>query len=317
MTKDGKEKINLAFSIDDNYCGPLFTVLFSIFSNFKKKDQFHIHINVVTGKNGVTKEHQLIFEEFVKKNDASIQFIVIDSSIFGKFHLDYYITENTYYKIILPELLPNESKVLYLDSDILVVGDISELWSFDVSNWALAAAADVFFDRFVELGIPVNTKYFNSGIILMNLNYWRANDISRKVFDFININNDKLLYHDQDVLNALLYSQWLYLHPKYNSQSGFFYKIPPRFFSIQERDEAVKNPFIVHFNSNPKPWFFGNVHPLKRLYKKYAANTPAGLPVIPDNPKPIDVFKKLGRTISPIFYIRFCSMLIRIKKAVS
>ncbi len=90
-----------------------------------------------------------------------------------------------------------------------------ELWQTNLEGNVIAAVEDAgFHDRLEKMGITKeNEKYFNSGMMLIDLVRWRAKSITQKVLDYINQNPEKLRFHDQDALNAILYNDWLHLHP--------------------------------------------------------------------------------------------------------
>ena len=113
--------------------------------------------------------------------------------------------------------------------------------------------------------------YFNAGIMVINLDYWRQNSVSEKVIDYITHNNSKLLFWDQDALNAILYGKWTSFHPKFNFQTTM---ITSSIDNLQEIKEARGNPTIVHFTGSIKPWDFQSKHPFKSKYWDYIKKTP-------------------------------------------
>ncbi len=101
-----------------------------------------------------------------------------------------------------------------------------------------------------------NEKYFNSGMMLIDLVRWRAKSITQKVLDYINQNPEKLRFHDQDALNAILYNDWLHLHPQWNAQSNHCNgnHFSTRTELLEPYAETREDPKLIHFCGHVKPW---------------------------------------------------------------
>lgn len=182
-----------------------------------------------------------------------------------------------YYRCLVAEVLPSSvKKILYLDCDIIVTKPLYKLWNTDITNYAAAVVLDSghFDERINFTGITVSENYFNSGVMLINIDYWRHNKIYNKCVNFINLNKDKLRTYDQDVLNAVLKDQVLYLPINYNFQD--FYLFPPYFNRygeqikqqiLQTRESEIA---IYHLSMPVKPlncWHC--VYPFDAIWKQY------------------------------------------------
>ncbi|MCM8809506.1 MAG: 50S ribosomal protein L11 methyltransferase [Candidatus Omnitrophica bacterium] len=219
----------------------------------------------------VKTRHIRLLKNFVEKYRVEINFYNVDNNIFDTFPIvSSYII---YYRIMLPEYLPQKiDKILYLDSDIIVRKSLTSLWNINIEKYALAAVQDLgdVGNYFLRLNIPQNKKYFNSGVLLINLTKWRKENLHIKVLDWIKKNTDKLLYPDQDALNATLFNDWLELPLSYNVYEPLFlnpnYKI--------RYAEIVEDPYIVHFTGKIKPWMYLSKNPFKNEYIKYRQITP-------------------------------------------
>jgi len=191
-----------------------------------------------------------------------------------------YISE--WYRILLPELLPEVQRVLYLDCDTLVVDGVDSLWELDLRGHYLAAINDVpgpgAEDWVRELGIPAGTRYFNSGVLLMNLETMRADRMTERLAEFGRANAGRLRRSDQDTLNVVLGDRRLPLHPRWNCQNTLFSARPEalKAFSACEIDEATASPAILHFEGpgDCKPWHFLSGHPWTATYREVLAGTP-------------------------------------------
>jgi lipopolysaccharide biosynthesis glycosyltransferase len=186
-----------------------------------------------------------------------------------------------YARMLVPSSLPPAaSRLLYLDSDIVVIDSLRPLFETNLAGAVLAAVPDPvppWMDRSFRsdvLKLPDPEFYFNSGVLLIDADAWRDKAVTEKAFDFINDLQPgaKLLYPDQDVLNSILSNCWLPLDRKWNYFRGNETEI-----SLQQfRSEAA----IVHFASGRKPWVSGSTHPAKKIYLDHRKLTPfAGAPL--------------------------------------
>lgn len=181
------------------------------------------------------------------------------------------LTKIAYYRIKLSEILPQSvKKVLYLDPDVVVLKNLTDLFNINIDNYPLAA-------------VTVTMGYFNSGVLLVNLDYWRKHNISKKLFSYINDYPTDLELYDQDALNAVLKDIWLKLPPKYNAGINILNNLSiicnnssSSPYSQQELEEAYKNPVIIHYagSFHFKPWYKNTIHPRQYEYLKYLKNTP-------------------------------------------
>ena len=254
-----KETINIIFSSDNNYAQFMGVTICSLFENKKCKN--NIDIYVLDG--GIKKGNKYKLSILENKYKFKINYIKIDKKIFKDFHIFGHFTQAAYYRIIIPNLLPNLNKVLYLDCDIIINTDINNLYSIDIDNYYLAAIDEGVKDRQIDLNIPINSNYFNSGIMLMNLKKWRDSNIINDLIVFIKLNPKKLIACDQDALNALLYKKWLNIDKRFNYTSLLYYNNPIK----------IENIFILHF-TGLKPWNYLCPHPLKYTYFYYLNKTP-------------------------------------------
>lgn len=188
------------------------------------------------------------------------------------------LSKVVFYRCLLASLLPDSvEKVLYMDCDMLVLQPLQELWNTPLEGLALAAVPDS-----IEPN-PAHTKrlqydaadgYFNGGLLLLNLRYWRENHIGEKCRDYYRTYPDRILMNDQDLLNGLLHDKKTFLDMKYNVQEGA-YRLPkgkparwkPPYIGM------LLNPAVLHYSSR-KPWQYHCMHPLRHLFFQYQDMTP-------------------------------------------
>jgi lipopolysaccharide biosynthesis glycosyltransferase len=209
---------------------------------------------------------QLIkLKSLVKRYGSEIVFYEVAPQDLKDLRVDKWGSLAVYYRLLAPRLLPAElNKVLYLDSDIVVRRSLTELWNTDISDCPLAAVSNYEDEARKALGLPEGTKYFNSGVLLINLSFWRRNSVAERAISFVKDNPDKVQYWDQDALNAILSNQWVELPPCWNWQYWWRTSTP----------ETEREPAIVHFIAGDKPWHWSNTHFFKQEYHRYRVQTP-------------------------------------------
>lgn len=257
------ETINIIFSSDDNYAQYMGVSICSIFEN--KIDGYLINIYVLDG--GISKENIIKLTILEEKYSFEIKFIQVNSLIFNEFYTSRHITKAAYYRIIIPNLFPNLKKVLYLDCDTIVIGNVLELYKININNYYFAAVEDLYMGqaRHNDLNIPLAAKYFNSGVMLINLERWRNNNLSQLILNFIKNSKIKLEFHDQDAINANTFNKWLNLPLKFNYMSTLFNK--------NDLNNKKQNILIIHY-TGLKPWNYFSHNYFNTYYFYYLSKTP-------------------------------------------
>ena len=179
-------------------------------------------------------------------------------------------TIDTYSRLWVAEFFPADTeKVLYLDSDMVVVGPIDELWDTDLGGHVLAAVTIPGSNRCPSLGIPEQYGYFQSGVLLFDLARWREERVFERLFTWLTNNPRKIVDADQDVLNACLYDRRLGLPYIWNVIAPFYFDYHPLGMSEEARREVTRLARIIHFNGPMKPWSYMSRHPRRADYWKY------------------------------------------------
>jgi lipopolysaccharide biosynthesis glycosyltransferase len=274
---ESPQVINLACASDDNFSQHLTVMLCSCLYNFSKEN--FLHVFVLDG--GISlRKRQIIQNIFFKQTNSKITFITINSEKYRGLKKYSFTPEATYYKIDLPNLLPNLNKIIYLDCDIVILGDLSEIWNTDIKDKIIIAAQDPdiwmekTYDNFFRLS--KKTNYFNSGVMLMDLNMMRAENISQQTIAFIKENNDKLFHWDQQALNFILLNRWERISSQWNLGSGL--ELANNYFDTTLSKEdfylAKKQPKLIHYSSRFfKPWLFESSGKYKKYYYEYLDKT--------------------------------------------
>jgi lipopolysaccharide biosynthesis glycosyltransferase len=184
-------------------------------------------------------------------------------------------------RFLLPELLPAADRVLYLDADTFIAATIAPLWRHPLDGSPLAAVANVVEPTLAAhvsgLGLEVRT-FFNSGVLLMDLDAMRSEDIWGRVLSLVADRGERLVWPDQDALNILFRDRWMPLHPRWNVMNSFWTwpYLANDVFGAEVVAQVKREPAIVHFEgpSLSKPWHFLSNHPWRASYRETLARTP-------------------------------------------
>lgn len=177
-------------------------------------------------------------------------------------------TPEVYLRLQIPEVL-RLGQALYLDCDVIVLGPIDELFDLDLGDAPVAAVRDSVVRRNAALGMSPESPYLNSGVLVMNLERWRADRISQRVVDYTRDHPDTIAFVDQCGINAVLDGGWMPLETRYNRQVGV---LTPRWFGGPDPDHPDTR--IIHFAGDSKPWRFIEHPPWKRAYWRHRNATP-------------------------------------------
>jgi lipopolysaccharide biosynthesis glycosyltransferase len=189
-------------------------------------------------------------------------------------------TAAMWYRILLPDLLPHVDRVLYLDVDTIVADSLDPLVLEDLTGHYLAAVTNVFQENHLyrprSLGLPGPDVYFNSGVLLMNLDEMRRDGCSAALRKFAVANRDRIEWPDQDALNVVLGSKRLALHPRWNVMNSLRFPWSEDVFGPDAVNEALRSPAIRHFEGpgDNKPWHYMCERDGRELYLRHRRATP-------------------------------------------
>ena len=225
--------------------------------------------------NGLKDSTVKRLQKIADRYNVRLKFLEIDLEILKdcptntKLH---YANVMTYARFLLPSMLPDLDKVIYLDCDLVVCKDLKSLWETDVNDMAVAMAPDLWYqDKGTLSRLGINNNYLNSGVIVMNLDYWRKHDVQNRLLSYIIDKGKELIYNDQDALNVILQKERRQLPVKYNVTPYYFNRNLDNYPKEMHEEirEARINPIIFHFLGNIKPWSLGCYVPGKKLFMKY------------------------------------------------
>lgn len=260
-------KINITYAPDDKYVNQTIVSMVSALQNNKSHEiEFIIMYSSLT-------------DESVKKLNAigaNVRFLKMDESMFSSLPLSNWVTIQAWFRIKLPDMCEDLDKILYLDCDTLVLGDLGELFNTNLEGKFLAGVKDIWgVNRYVErLGMQ-SPIYLNSGMLLFNCDYCRREKFFEKIVDFAN-NNEKIIeFCDQDSINKVVDEKKVVLSPKYNFMDTWWRNGYYEYSGEYEEEylDAFKNAVIAHC-TGPKPAFKGCGNVYKDIWWEYAKLTP-------------------------------------------
>jgi lipopolysaccharide biosynthesis glycosyltransferase len=244
--------MHICFITDRSYLLPALTSITSLLIN-NSQHRFFLHI---IAKNLSEKEKNLFYK--IKTGNSEIEVIEpwCDFDEINAVHP--YVTETSMYKFYLPEIFKDLTKILYLDVDILVQGDISSLFEMNIEDVYAATVKDMDATIKGQTDHLCLKNYFNSGMMLLNLKKMRDNDITTKLIEYKRkTSNDNFM--DQNALNKIFNDEVIYLSPKYNYLKTIEHNTVEsisEFFNItnEELKNISQKPLILHITGQRKPW---------------------------------------------------------------
>ena len=275
-----KDKIHIVACFDHGFVMPTGVMIYSVCVN---NPEVYIDFHLIIDES-VTKNDKKDMEDTVATFDGKrTVFYEISSQQCSTFPIfkENRLTRATYYRLFISEILPDTiDKVLYLDGDCIVRHSLLPLWNTDLNGYALGAAfakAEKNPKIFERLKYPFNYGYFNAGVMLLNLKYWRMTDVVKTFISYMENYSQRIMFEDQDILNVVFCDKKKVIPIKYNLQSGCLYKDPlwDSWNHKYEVAEAIKDPVIIHFTFRSKPWdtYSCHPHPFRSSFLKYQNQT--------------------------------------------
>ena len=265
MKNNKKESINICFACYDNYAQHTGVVISSVLQNYR--GNFTLNFFVVYSY--ISPENIEKLKKVAETSISHIEFVFVDREKFASLcgSANERFLPECFLKLKMADFLKGLDKVIFLDSDIVVLGDISELWNTDVDNYSIAAVRD-FADLSHLADITGGHEYFNSGILVINLKKWRDENIEERLFNFLKDYPDRMVWNDQDLLNGVLYNEVKYLDDGWDFQ----YNV-----DNPEIDEKIVSTEIklIHYVTRNKPWSAGHFsYKFRDKYLYYLMKTP-------------------------------------------
>lgn len=278
--------VNIVFAADNKYAYYMTVAIQSLIEHVNPERNYDIVILATE----ISEELQNQISS-MQKDNISIRF-VDTKNIFSEFDSDklfchLYFSKEMYLRLFIPDVLKDYDKALYIDCDTIIEADVAELFDKDISEYYLAAVKDynsivnhrhypnvkIYFDNVIN--IPDINKYFNSGVLSMNLNKLREINLQEKTIELLE-KHKEFLYPDQDILNLICAGNVKIIENGWN----FVFAINPAL--VQDNHfiqlaidwaKGLEAQKIIHFISEKKPWDTPRMS-YADIWWKYAKNTP-------------------------------------------
>jgi lipopolysaccharide biosynthesis glycosyltransferase len=258
-------------SADSRYVRPLAVTLVSLFVHLDKTRQLVVHVI----DRGVRDEDKQLLARSLDHGCASITWHkpnrqhLVGVPLWGRMSL------SVYDKLLIADLpLPDVDQVFWIDSDTLVLADVAPLWDHGTGCHPVLAAQDSLVPfvssqfgvaGYRDLGLRPDAKYFNSGVMLINLPQWRKQGVCGRALDYVKTYANDVSFWDQEGLNAVLAGDWGELDPVWN------WSVNIGGTDVHRRTNGAAK--IIHFNGNLKPWTYDRGDAHSRVYYQYVDRT--------------------------------------------
>ena len=271
--------MNVMYTCDNNYVWLMGISTISLFENNKGIDELKVYL---LGEN-ISAENKEELKKIGDKYNREVEVIDVPklnippSLISARWPLAAFI--RLFSGLILPESV---DRILYLDCDTIITGDISELENSNFNGNIACGVKDCISGTYKEnIGLDKDSPYFNAGVILFDMDALRKVDINTEIESYMEKYEKLISYADQDILNGVFKGRLGVLNPKYDVMTidvAHTYeeiqtlRRPKSFYSKEEIEEAKRNPTIIHYTTNMlvvRPWFSNTDHPLKDEFQKY------------------------------------------------
>lgn len=259
--------LHVASAFDKNYIAPFYALITSLLLN-NRKNNLVIH-SIATGISEAEKEE---IKNYVKHHKAEILFYDIDEEYVRRNVVlppnNIYFTIATYYRLFLPELVsPVTNKLLYIDTDAVVRVDLKEIYNTNIGSFPFAAVPDSYPELRTDLGITKEGKYFNAGVLLIDVESWKKHRVTERAMQFLADYPEKIKFVDQDALNATQKDNWYPLPKRFNfTWFDVLQEVPKK--------KLLQNAAIIHYTGGSKPWNALGGNKLRHIYHYYLKRSP-------------------------------------------
>ena len=277
----------LVSAFNENYALPAAVALRSISMCWTRS----IVLDAYIIDSGVRPRSRSHIEESIVKSRMQLHWCSIDVERFLDLPLFANMKRQIYHRLAIGEVVPEDiDRVVWLDSDVLVLRCLSELWEIELNGKPFAAVQDMAIPwvasplglgEYESLGLDPDTPYFNAGVMVLDMKLWREEEMAARLMHYLRVHADRIFHFDQHAFNAIYAGQWCALDPRWNviaSLAGRRY-LRGQHLSEEVRRIAFKSPWILHFAGAFKPWRIPLQTPAFSRYREIRA--PIAIPAPP------------------------------------
>lgn len=267
--------MNLLLTLDENYLLPCKVLLYSFFANNQNETDVTIYLLHST----IPTEKLEELKNYCSGFGADLNPISVDASLFENAPTNKRYPKEMYYRLLSPLILPKDlDRVLYLDPDILIINPLRSLWELNLEGKIFAAASHTGLTEIAnginQVRLDTEHEYFNSGVMLIDLNAARKLVSSKDVFDCVRKHEKELILPDQDVFNILYGKQTMPVDDViWNYDVRNYSKYLIRSTGKNNLNWTMQNTAVLHFCGKNKPWQEDYKNPFRMLYLHYLNRT--------------------------------------------
>lgn len=248
------KEIPIFFTIDNNYAPFLAVAIRSAIKNSSPENKY----KAIIVHNDVSEENVKRITALATENFA-VEFVpmqnrleTITDSMSNRLRCDYF-TLSIYFRLFIPAMFPQYGKGIYIDSDVVLNGDVAELYNIDIGDNYIGACADLSIVdvpplvRYTEEAVGMEKgKYINSGVLLMNMKKLREARLDEHFLSLLNTYHFDCIAPDQDYLNAMCSGKIHYLDECWDAMPN-------------DSRPPLEKPMLVHYNLFSKPWCYDGI----------------------------------------------------------
>lgn len=254
--------IPVCLASDRNYIQHLAVTMASILKNKAPENTIRFYIL----ENAFTESDRQALEQLKSITDFEIEYVQVKDKILEMFPISEkdLVTIETYFRLFIPELIPHEDKIIYMDCDIVVRHSLADLYSIDIEDNYVLGVRDI--DSRGNTKRMGTKRYVNAGVLVMNSKKMREDGIYQKFVDFILNNRERIIWHDQDVIAGVLQGHTGYIPKEWNGQIS---RLPDNM-----KFSRLHDAHILHYIGKRKPWLPYQNSAFTEEYFKYLRLTP-------------------------------------------
>lgn len=277
------EIIRVVCGADEAYAQHMAAMLTSLILNCSQRRRLAIYMFDGGIPRGCKQKVERVLRQ-VGNGKVDFTWISPDLSDLAGLRVVGHVSKSAFLRLLIPRFLSRQAeKAIYLDCDLIVEKNIINLWDTNIANYSHAAVQDVAVpyvsdprgvQLYEERGFDPFSPYFNSGVLVVNLPWWRKKNVSKNVFQYVRTRSESMVFNDQDALNYILGERWKPLDRRWN--------VPPKVFGYKDWDntrfkkevgneirDLQDDPCIIHFIGEDKPWMYGVEVPWQERYFHY------------------------------------------------
>lgn len=276
--------MTIVYTCDDNFVWIMGISMISLCENNRDMAKLEIYL---LGDH-ICEKNKRTLSDIAKKYNRVCHFVDVPDLDIPRQFTSARWPKSAFTRIFSGELMPKDiHKILYLDCDTIIKGNISGLENLDTNGHVISAVKDcVSWQYKKKIGLSKNDCYVNAGVLLIDLDKLRKMDIAQMMSDFVLSHYHLISYADQDILNGMFKGEFGVIPPEYNVMTQVCaysykqilqYRRPSAYYTKKEIEKAQQTPIIIHFTTcmlNVRPWLQNSNHPWAVEFDRFQSLSP-------------------------------------------